>query len=236
MHLASHAVLIGAYTRTRALTTFDSGLNVTINGPTRVGGSPRRPRRQAFQCRSKISRSLASPPADKPFAAAVSTALAKATARSRSSCSDSISMSGPRETNRSTASRGGSEAPGPRCSRASTAMLTCRHSLKFDDSTPWTERLRLRAHSPRLSYTSIPRAARVGLPKITASSLPDKTAYEAGSITTGPHIVCNAVLTGHDFRFTSTNLPSATSTYWSSFMGPTIGRWERWPTILRPHS
>ena len=147
-------------------------------------------------------------PADKPFAAAFFFASAKATARSRSSCSGSIPMSGPRETNRLTASSGGSEASGPRCSRAYTVMLTRRHSLKFDDSTHWTERLRLETHSSRLSYTLIPRATRVGLVKITTSSLPRKTAYETGSVTTGPHFVCKAVLTGHDFCFTSTNLPS----------------------------
>ena len=80
MHDASHAVLIGEYTHARDLTPFASGSNVTVNGSIRVGRSPRRPRQKAFQCRSKIYRSLTLASANKPIATAVSTALAKVTA------------------------------------------------------------------------------------------------------------------------------------------------------------
>ena len=117
MHVASHTVLIGRYTHPRAFTTFASGSNLAVNGSTRAGGwSPPWSRRKAFQCRFKISRSLASSSAIKQFTTAVSVVLG------------------------------------------------------------------------------------VGLLKITTSSFPGKTAYETESIIS-LHIVCKAVLTGHDFCF-----------------------------------
>ena len=67
---------------------------------------------------------------------------------------------------------------------------------------------------PRLSHTITPRAARVGLPKIT--SLPGKNSARDRIHHHRPHIVCKAVLTGHDFCFTSTNLLSDIFTYRSS--------------------
>ena len=74
MHVASHAVSIGEYTRPRALTPFCLWFKRHVSGSTPAVGSPRRPRQKAFQCRSKILCSLASPPADNPFAAVVYTA------------------------------------------------------------------------------------------------------------------------------------------------------------------